>query len=186
MDESVTHLFDAAVKGDAAAARRVYEQLYDELHRVARAQRRSWQGNETLNTTALIHEAYLKLIGSSAFENRAHFFASASRAMRQVLVSYARERAAEKRGGGVPNVTLRTGPQVDDRGLLDMIALDEALTRLAEESERGCRIAECRLLAGMTMEEIAAALDVSLATTKREWLRASTRLHDMLGKDAGA
>lgn len=182
MEQPITQVLEAAAEGDEGAQRRMYETVYAELHRIARSERRRWRGNDTINTTALIHEAYLKLLGADGgWSNRTHFFATAARAMRQVLVSYARERAAEKRGGGVANVTLDGDLLAHEDAPEDVLSLDRALSQLEAESQRACHVVECRFFAGMTLEETAEAAGISLATVKREWLTASVRLHELLG-----
>jgi RNA polymerase sigma factor (TIGR02999 family) len=153
---------------------------------VAHRQRRRWQGNDTLNTTALVHEAYLKLVDQSrpSFETRAHFFATASKAMRHVLVNYARDQRALKRGGDMPKLSLEGlgEPFKNDLALSDdaddlMLALGAALENLERVSERQSRIVECRYFGGMSVDETAAALGISTATVSRGWKLAQVRLY---------
>jgi RNA polymerase sigma factor (TIGR02999 family) len=108
MSESITLLLEAAKTGDATATQRLFASVYAELKLLARAHRRRWQGNETINTTALIHEAFIKLSGSEGYANRTHFYATASKAMRQILVNYAEQQRTEKRGGDRVQVPRRT------------------------------------------------------------------------------
>lgn len=164
--------------------------VYDELHELARRQRSRWQGDYTVNTTALVHEAYLKLVGQSTvdFESRAHFLAVAARAMRQILIDYAKQRQAQKRGGDVQKVTLDEGVHDLFGGELllagqsaeTLLALDEALARLAQIDERLGLIVECRFFGEMTIEETAAVLGVSPATVKRSWTTARAWLYHAL------
>lgn len=186
MTDAITEVLSAAASGDATANAHVYETIYGELHKIARSQRRQWQGDHTVNTTALIHEAYLKLLGSDAqWSNRKHFYATAARAMRQVLVSYARARTADKRGGADSPVSmdaegLDLALLAGDRAPEDLLALDEALSDLEARSERQCRVVECRFFAGLSLEETAEMLGISIATVKRDWLLASVALHELL------
>jgi RNA polymerase sigma-70 factor, ECF subfamily len=145
--------------------------VYEELRRLAGAYFRSQPANHTLQPTALVHEAFLRLARSNTFESREHFFAVAATAMRQVLASHARKRRALKRGGDQTQVTL-TGLQLPDAKTIDTVALDDALAELERLSPRQARIVVCRFFGGLTLPEIARALDVSLTTTEKEWRRA--------------
>jgi len=146
--------------------------VYDELHlQAARYLRRESQGH-TLQTTALIHETYLKLIDQREVEwqNRAHFFAIAAQAMRRIMVDYARTKQREKRGGGDEKLSLEAAMSVAaDESSVDLIALDEALTRLAEIDLQQARVVELRYFSGLSLEETAEALHISRATAAREW-----------------
>lgn len=177
--DEITARLRAAGQGDREALDEVFALVYDELHRRARAQRRRWSGDQTLDTTALVHEAYLKLVDQSRAEwnDRAHFLAVAARAMRHVLVNYAEQRRAAKRGGGAPHVPLDENNPVSEETADEVIALHEALERLADVSERQARVVEARFFAGLSIEETAAALDISPATVKRDWQLASAWLH---------
>jgi RNA polymerase sigma factor (TIGR02999 family) len=146
--------------------------VYEELRRQASRFLRKERAGHTLQTTALIHEAYLKLIDQKAvaWQNRAHFFAIASVAMRRILVDYARERNREKRGGAAENLPLDEALQISSKEKsLDLVALDEALTRLAEFDERQARIVELRYFSGLDNDETAEVLGVSNATVRRDW-----------------
>jgi len=180
-DAEVEALIAALRRGDADPAA-LYRRLYGELHRLARAQRARWHGNWTMNTTALVHEAYAKLAGKDDFESRAHVLATASRAMRQVLVSYAEGRAAQKRGGGTPDLPLEEARAVplSDAQADDVLALDDALARLAGRDERAARVVECRFFGGLSVAETADALGVSEATVTRSWRLARAWLHGEL------
>lgn len=184
----ITVLLEAAQRGESQAAADLYARVYEELHQIARAQRRRWKGNDTLNTTALIHEAFLKLAGDQGFDwqGRVHFFATASKAMRQVLVNYARMRNAAKRGGGVAELTLEENLLADDRAVEDVLSIHDALTELEANNERRGHIVECRVFGGLTNGEIAQSLGISLATVKREWRIASAWLYGRIQMPPGA
>jgi RNA polymerase sigma factor (TIGR02999 family) len=184
--DTVSQLLLHLRAGDSDAFNQLLPLVYHQLHELARQQRRRWSGDETLNTTALVHEAYLRLAGDSApaWENRAHFLAVASRAMRHILIDYAKGQHRAKRRGDQRPVALheieaaleaRTGP--GDAGAEALIALDEALCRLEQCDPRQSRIVECRFFGGMTIHETANALDVSPATVKRGWTMAQAWLH---------
>jgi RNA polymerase sigma factor (TIGR02999 family) len=181
-DDSITALLGKARAGEAAAADRLFDAVYAELKRLARSHRRRWQGNDTLNTTALIHEAYIKLAGDAAagFANRTHFFATASKAMRQVLINYAERSTAAKRGGDARSVPLNDAALVAAASAEELLSLNELLSQLEADDPRRCRIVECRIFGGMTIDEVAEALDVSPATVKREWRIATARLYQQL------
>jgi RNA polymerase sigma factor (TIGR02999 family) len=169
----VTRLLRLAQAGDAGAFETAFARVYDELRRLAERVRRG-QPSDTLNATALVHEAWLKLAPASASDwaGRRHFLNVAARAMRQVLVDAARERLAAKRGGGVVAVTLdgaageAVAAAVRDE---EVLALDEALARLAQLDERQARVVELRWFAGFTAEETAEALGISTPTVQRDW-----------------
>ena len=183
--DEVTRLLDALQHGDRAALDRLVPLVYDELRGLAHGQRQRWQGDHTLDTTALVHEAYLKLVDQSraSWESRAHFLATAAKAMRHILINYARDRRAQKRGGDQPKLSLEelseglggTAVLSDDRAEL-LIALDAALTKLEQVNERQSRIVECRFFGGLTIEETAAALGISTASVSRGWALAQVRL----------
>jgi RNA polymerase sigma factor (TIGR02999 family) len=172
----------------------LFPRLYDELCRLAHYHRRTWNGNDTLNTQALVHEAYLKLAPRSdgAWASEAHFLAVAGRAIRHILVNYARDRAAIKRGGAWQRVALDPSKPVAASQEADLewgdrvLELEEALVMLAARSERQCRIVECRFFAGMTLQQTADALGVSVPTVSRGWAMAKAWLHCEMsgGEDA--
>lgn len=174
---TITGLLQAVQRGERAALDALFPLVYDELCLMAHRQRQGWHGDLTLNTTAVVHEAYLKLVDQKRLpaESRAHFFGVAAKAMRHILCNYTRDRGRQKRGGGVPHVSL--GPGQDPVARLDftdeqsetLTALDEALRRLEESSARQARIVECRFFGGMSVDDTAAALGVSPRTVKREW-----------------
>lgn len=174
----IARLLEAHEAGDESALERLFPVVYDELRRVARGRRREWRSDFTLNTTALLHEAYLKLAGASRLraKTRSHFFALASKAMRQILITYARDRNAAKRGGRLERVTYESATSVmrgdtpfGEPEAASLVALDEALTKLQQVDERRGTVVECRFFGGMSFEETAAALGVSARTVKRDW-----------------
>lgn len=181
---TVTRLLGEVRGGDRHALGELFALVYDELQLLARRQRRRWNGDYTLNTTALVHEAYLKLVDQSRIgvESRAHFFALASRAMRHILCNHARAKRARKRGGDLERVPLddqqvpagRAVPP-DETSVL-LAALDDALRRLEELEPRRARVVECRFFGGMTVEETATALGVSPRTVKRDYAMAQAWL----------
>ena len=175
----ITERLRLAQQGDRAALDEVFTLVYDELHRLAQAQRRRWSGDSTLDTTALVHEAYLKLVGQpdAGWNDRGHFLAVASRAMRHLLVNYAERRRAAKRGGGATPVSLDDFNPVGEEVADEVIALHEALERLATVSDRQVRVVEARFYIGLSIDETAQALGVSPATVKRDWQLAGAWLH---------
>lgn len=168
---------------DVNTVDRLVPLTYAELRRIAHHHLRRERAGHTIDTTALVHEAYLRLapLDSMEWQGRTHFLAMAARAMRRVLVDYAKKRGAQKRGGGRSRVELEPWMvMVDDRGE-ELLALDDALERLAAVDERQCRVVECRFFAGMTIAETAEALGVSVATVKRDWAHARAWLNRALG-----
>jgi len=180
--DSITELLIATRSGNPQATEKLFAIVYSELKTIARSQRRRWVGNHTINTTALIHEAYLKLSEGAAagFANRTHFYATASKAMRQILVNYAEQQSAAKRGGDQVQVPLEDAEFVTGTTAEELLDLERLLRKLDEEDPRRCRIVECRVFGGMTIEETADALDISPATVKREWQVVSARLFQAL------
>jgi len=177
--KDITQLLNAARNGDGDARESVFATVYEELRSIARMHRHRWHGNETLDTSALIHEAYLKLYSGDApdFRDRQHFYATASKAMRQVLINYARRLATNKRGSNPQRVTMSGRVPVTEESFDDLLIIDELLTQLEANSERQCRIFECRIFGGMTIGETAQALDVSPATVKRDWALVSAWIY---------
>jgi RNA polymerase sigma factor (TIGR02999 family) len=165
--------------GDREALEKLMPLVYDELHKQAARYLRRERPNHTLQTTALIHEAYMKLVDQreANWESRTHFFAIAAQAMRRILIDHARARRQEKRGGD--NVTLALDDAaliITDERNIDLLALDEALDRLAEIDGQQVRIVELRYFSGLSLEETAEALGISRATVAREWSVAKTWL----------
>ncbi len=184
-ESEVTRLLLRSAEGDRSAFDRLFPLVYDELRRVAHNRLRHERPDHTLNTTSLVHEAYLKLVGLDEIQyaNRAHFFAIAAQAMRNILVSYAVRRNAQRRGGGQRPVPLDEAYLVSDQEVDDILALDEALKQLKTLNERQHQIVECRFFAGMTVEETAALLGVSEATVKRDWSLSRAWLNRALARD---
>jgi len=177
----ITALLKGCSDGNAAAWEELMPLVYGELRRQAAGYLSRERSDHTLQATALIHEAYFKLVGNDKIEwqNRNHFFAIAATAMRRILVDYARERKREKRGGGAENIPLDDALQVSTGGRsVDLIALDEALNRLAKMDKRQARVVELRYFSGLTNEETAEVLGVSLATVKLDWNLAKAWLRD--------
>jgi RNA polymerase sigma factor (TIGR02999 family) len=179
----VTRLLAQLGGGGPAAIDRLMPILYDELRRIARRQMRRERSDHTLDTTSLVHEAYVKLVGLDrmSWQNRAHFLAVAAQAMRRVLVDYAVRRRAQKRGGVQRKVPLEDVPAGAAQPVETLVALDSALRRLETVDARLSRVVECRYFGGMSVEEAAEALHVSPATIKRDWSLARAWLNRELG-----
>lgn len=167
----VAHLLRELSAGRSDALDRLLPIVYDELRNIAHGQLRRERSAGTLSTTALVHEAYLRLIGVQGvvWQDRAHFCGVAARVMRRVLVDYARARQRAKRGGAAVRVPLSDDVAVSPELSADLLDLEEALARFESVSARGCRVVECRCFAGLSLEETAVALQTSVATVKREW-----------------
>jgi RNA polymerase sigma factor (TIGR02999 family) len=181
----ITRMLIDASGGNRDAFDKLLPIVYAELRRVARRQLSHERTGHTLDSVALVHEAYLKLIvqGSVQWQNRAHFFAIAARAMRGILVDHARARSAAKRNGGAVAVSLDDVPDImSDERAEHLIALDEALGRLAEVNDEACQLVECRYFAGLTLEEAAVVLGLSVATARRRWDFAKVWLKRELGE----
>ena len=175
----ITRMLREWSDGDRAALEELMPLVYDELHKQARRYLRRERPNHTLQTTALIHEAYLKLIDQNVnWESRTHFFAVAANMMRRILVDHARTKHREKRGGSKEDLPLEEALLVvSDEKTIDLIALDQALNRLAEIDEQQCQIVELRYFSGLTLEETAAALKISRTTVANDWNLAKAWLH---------
>lgn len=174
----LARLLPASRGGEHEAFDLLFAQLYDELRRIAHQRLRRYRPGETFGTTALVHEAYLRLVGQTRLEwsDRAHFFALASRVMRSVLVNYAEAQSALKRGGGVPDIPLDAVQVAVEDQSTDLLALHEALEELGRVSPRLGRLVECRFFGGMSYEEIAEVTGLSVPTVKRDWARAKAWL----------
>ena len=181
----ITLLLEQARQGDASVLDHLLPLIYDELRRLARVQRRV-RPHETLNTTALVHEAYLKLAerDDASWENRLHFFRIAARAMRDVVVDYARRQQAAKRGGDRPALSLDALPPLPAVQPAEVLDLHDALERLETLDERQARIVELRYFMGLTIDETAEVLDVSPATVKRDWTLARAWLFHEMNREA--
>lgn len=181
-DTDVTELLEAACRGDSRAADELLPVVYGQLRELARSQLRGERADHTLQATALVHEAYVRLVGqrTAGWDNRAQFLAVAAKAMRRILVDHARARAAVKRGRREPGATL---DEVVDRlecSAPDLLLLDEALRDLARVDARKASVVELRFFAGLTMPEVAAAMQVPLRTVTRDWTFAKAWLYERL------
>ena len=186
-DESeITTLLAAIRDGDSAAMDRLFTLVYREFHERAHRQLAQRRPGDTLSTTALVHETYLKLVGSSnlSYNDRMHFFAVASRAMRQILVDYARRSTAHKRGSGRV-VTLEPEAIGNPDRAEELVALDEGLEQLERLDPRLVRIVELRFFGGLSVEEAADALGISARTVKRDWQKARAFLYHALRTEDG-
>jgi len=171
-------LLEAVERGDVAALTALFSLVYAELSILAHQQRRRWRGDITLDTTALVHEVYLKMAGQNqpASRSRAHFFGVAAKAMRHILCNYARDRSRKKRGGNVQHVRLGPGQeiagqlQLSDDQTERLAALDDALRALECIAERQARVVECRFFGGMNLEDTATSLGISPRTVQRDWI----------------
>jgi RNA polymerase sigma factor (TIGR02999 family) len=180
--QQVSQLLAAWTNRDSAARDALLPVVYDELHRLAHHYMHGERRGHTLQTTALVNEAYIRLVDLDRMQwrDRAHFFAMAATLMRRILVDHARERSRDKRGGGVSVTSLDEQVAVS-KASVDVVALDEALDRLAAMDFQQSQIVELRFFSGLTIEETAEALDLSPATVKREWTSAKAWLHQQLG-----
>ena len=177
-----TQLLRDARSGDRDAFDRLFGHVYAELRRIAHQRLRRHGRGDTLSTTALVHEAYLRLVEQNGAEasDRAHFFALASRAMRFILVDYARARLAKKRGGGAAEVPLEAVQVAADERAADVLSLHEALDLLSRRNERLGRMVEYRFFGGLSYEEIAEVVGCSVPTVKRDWSRARAWLYNSM------
>lgn len=177
--QQITQLLAAACEGESDAQKKLWSVIYDELHRLAQIQMAKEGPNRTLQTTSLVHETYLRLFADQdlKWENRRHFFGSAARAMRRILVEHARRRGTQKRGGERKRAPLTDADAIFDEDPVHVLAVDEALGKLEQEDPRKAEIVMLRFLAGLTVEETAAALGVSTRLIESEsrfalaWLR---------------
>ena len=169
----ITELLVAYRGGDRDAFEKLIPLVYQDLRRIARRQLAHGRPGRTLDTTALVHEAYINLAESSRLEvnDRGHFFAIAARAMRQIIIDYARQRSALKRGGGRSPISLDLVQIPVDAQADVVLAIDDALRRLSDLNERLTRVFECRFFAGLSEQETAEALDLSLRTVQRDWMK---------------
>lgn len=180
--QDITRLLLAAGEGDRVAFDHVMPLVYAELRGIARRQLRRLRPGDTLATTGLIHEAYIKLVGRErgSWRDRRHFYGIAARAMRDILVDYVRRRQAEKRGGGAAAIPLDEAYMGQVQPEARLLEVDAALQRLEELDPRLPRIVECLFFAGLTQEETAEALGISERTVRRDWQRARVWLHEEL------
>jgi RNA polymerase sigma factor (TIGR02999 family) len=176
----VTRLLDAAAAGDRQAAADLLPLVYDELRKLAASRMASEASGHTLDATALVHEAYLRLVGDQKFDGRGHFFAAAAEAMRRILVDAARRKRAEKRGGIRHRVALDGIGTLAPDGRDDLVDLDEALTRLEGEEPQAAAVVTLRYFAGLTTEQAAGTLGISVRTANRHWAYAKAWLYQEL------
>src|SRR5436305_14709186 len=178
----MTELLIEWSNGDQSALEKLMPLVHEELRRLAHRYMRRERRGHTLQTTALVNEVYVRLIDqkSMSFESRAHFFGIAARAMRQILVEYARARGAVKRGGAMERVALEEAALVSDKPSAELIALDEALSELVEFDERLSRVVELRFFGGLSVEETAEVMRVHPNTVVRDWSVAKAWLHRRL------
>ena len=186
-EHDITGLLLAWRSGDEDALNLLFPRVYDELRQIAHRHLSSERAGHTLNTTALVNEAYLKLVDQTRaqWNDRAHFFAVAARVMRRILVDYARRHQTKKRGGTLAPVALDDEAAANATTIASeraemLIALDEALTQLAEVDARLSKVVECRFFGGLTEEETATALSVTARTVRRDWIKAKGWLHQAL------
>lgn len=181
----ITRALQDQADGLSSGLDRVLPAIYEELRAVARRELRRERAGHTLTPTALVHEAYLKLVRLEriTWESRAHFFGACAQEMRRILISYARRKQADRRGAGAEHVPIENACVAALERPADLVALDEALTRLAVLDARQARVVECRFFAGMDVEETASVLDISPATVKRDWTAARAWLNRELVAD---
>jgi RNA polymerase sigma factor (TIGR02999 family) len=183
----VNRLLDAAAVGDPQAAAELLPLVYDELRNLAAARLAGEMPGQTLQATALVHEAYLRLVGGAPdapWNSRGHFIAAAAEAMRRILVENARRKKTEKRGGGRRRIDLSLADPLDRADPDALLDLDELLTRLADEDPEAARVAKLRVFAGLSVEEAAEALSTSRASAYRQWTYARAWLHARLDSDS--
>lgn len=180
--DRTTALLEPGTEGDPARLDALLPLVYDELRGLAHRQLAGERAGHTLRTTALVHEAYVRLVDDTRVtrKGRAYFFGAAAQAMRQVLVDHARRHAARKRGGGARPVSLDAATLAVDEIADELLDLDRALVELAGRNPRHARVVECRFFGGLSVEETADALDVSPRTVKYDWALARAWLHDAL------
>jgi RNA polymerase sigma factor (TIGR02999 family) len=181
----ITQLLQGWRDGDQRALDALLPLVYKELRRLAHFHLRKERPDHTLQSAALVHEAYLRLVGGAPllWEGRTHFFAIASQLMRQILVDYARRRGAGKRGGSVCVLSLEDASEKARGKEMDIVALDDALRALAEIDPRQSRIVEMRFFGGLTLEEISTALEIGPATVQRDWTAARAWLHREISRE---
>jgi RNA polymerase sigma factor (TIGR02999 family) len=176
----VTRILEAAAAGDAQAGSRLLPLVYDELRKLAAAKMSSERPDHTLDATALVHEAYLRLVGDQQFDNRGHFFAACAEAMRRILIENARRKSASKRGGKQARQGLSGIDLADPAANEDIVALDEALGQLAAVDPQAAELVKLRYFAGLTSEQAAEVLGMSVRTAERTWAYARAWLHKKL------
>ncbi len=185
--QQITELLDRWTRGDNAALEELVPLVYQDLRRVARRSLAGQRVDHTLQSTALVHEAYLRLAGRDRahWQNRQHFFAVAAQAMRRILVDHARKHRAAKRGGGSVKLALDDGIALPQQRELDLVALDDALRALATLDRRQSQVVELRFFGGLSIEDVSNVLGISPATVKREWATARSWLFAELQRHTG-
>jgi RNA polymerase sigma factor (TIGR02999 family) len=176
----ITRILEKIEDGDPAAAAHLLPLVYEELRKLATARLAQERPGQTLQATALVHEAYLRLIGpanAQGFDNRGHFFSAAAEAMRRILIERARRRASPRHGGELIRKELDTLDLAAPESADDLLALDEALDQLAETDEKAAQLVKLRYFAGLTMAQVAQALNISPRTADRLWTYARAFLH---------
>ena len=183
----ITQLLRKMRGGDRDASAKVIPLVYDELRRLARSYLQRERTDHTLQPTAIVHEAYLRLVEENeiTWENRSHFFAIAARLMREILINYAKARQTGKRGGGTHKLSLEAAEFVPQESADDLVALDELLKNLARQYPRQSEVVECKFFGGMETKEIAAALEISEKTVLRDWQFARLWLLRQLSRERG-
>jgi RNA polymerase sigma factor (TIGR02999 family) len=181
----VTQLLQVWRGGDRKALEALFPLVYKELRRLAHFQLRNERPNHTLQSAALVHEAYLRLVGMGhpRWESRTHFFAIAAQLMRQILVDYARRHGAAKRGGSVCKLSLDEGTMMPRRKDVDVVALDDALIGLAKIDPRQSQVVELRFFAGLSLEQVSEVLEIAPATVQRDWTAARAWLHREISRN---
>lgn len=188
LSSDVTQLLRSWRDGNKQALDELLPLVYSELRGLAERALRHERPGHTLQSTALVHEAYLRLVQqeNAEWQNRAHFFAMAARMIRRILVDHARARHAAKRGSGMPKLALDEALGVAEKNDWEVLALDDALNRLAEMDEQQAQVVELRFFAGLTVEETAEALGISTATVKRDWATAKAWLFREISRSSGS
>lgn len=183
--QDVTQVLRELSAGRDTAPAKLMPLVYDELRKLAGGYLQGERTDHTLQATALVHEAYIRLVDwqNVTWQNRAHFFALAAQVMRRILVDHAREKHAQKRGGGITKLTLAEAVSFPQQREIDLVALDDALKELAEFDAVQSKIVELRFFGGLTIEETAEALRISPATIKREWTLAKAWLHKKIVRE---
>lgn len=177
-DPRITQLLRKAKTGDDDALSHLLESIYGQLHKIARSQRRRWYGTDRLRTTEIVHEAYLKLFRSAGdWQSRGHFYATASKAMRHILINQALEKNAAKRGGDVEHFPLNEVALIADGAIEEVLQLERALVKLESTLPRQSQVVVCRFFGGLDVDETAEALAISTATVKRDWRMAKAWLY---------
>jgi RNA polymerase sigma-70 factor (ECF subfamily) len=185
-EKSITQILSEIKSGNETALHELLPVVYDELRRLANSYLRRERADHTLQPTALVHEAYLRLIGQNGIEwqNRAHFFGVSARLMREILIEYARRRNRQKRGGALKTqIALDEAVSFSSQKQFDIVAVDDALSKLEQLDKRQARIVEMKFFGGLTVEEIGEVLNISPATVKREWSSAKLLLYKMLNAE---